>query len=919
MRIGSREPRQQPKSPKLGRPAKPETPQASADGILRVVPGDPKFFATVGEALAAAAEGQTVAISPGVYAESLVIDRAVAVVAEAGSGTVRITGPAGLTVTAPARLHGLVLTGAADGNPLVRVRAGYAELSECDLLAGRVDAEGEAAVRLTSCRISSAPMVGVHLTASSRAVLDSCVITAIDGTGVVVSDSAQLAMSGTQIRSTKGSGLRVRGKGLARAEDCEISRTGRSGVLVEDAASVVLHGCRIERSGAEGLRILGSSTGSAASKADSEPTGVQLTDCVIERAGGDGLLIGAGEARLNDCRIEITKRSGLVAAGTSSLILENCVLDRVTSTGVVARDKAQVQFSDGTIRRSGANGIFLSGTSGAQLKDVTVESATFSAVCVGDSAQLDATGLGVLETPEHGLHLKGRATGRVRGGTVRGAGLSGVQTEGEAELDLSGLELERCGVGVSMVSRQEAKVEKIVVNDSERSAVQVGPGANATVRDARVRRAGTAGIVLEKDARGTFEGCQVDGAGGSGLVVWTGAKPTVTRLTVRDTTKNGVFVGDGAAGTYEDCDVSATGFPALHVGKKATPTVTGWRIHDTEADLSQDEDARPEFSKNVISNVETSTIPESGVSERSGASDKKKATVNGPTEAELGVDVSAGAEPEGSLDELRGKLTELVGLEQVKADVTALVKLMQMVRRRQEAGLAAPPLSRHLVFAGNPGTGKTTVARLYGGLLARLGVLEKGHLVEADRGALVGSYVGHTAPKTEAVFRKALGGVLFLDEAYSLAPPGQSNDFGQEAIVTLMKLMEDYRDEIVVIVAGYSNEMSRFLSSNPGLKSRFSRTLEFVDYSSEELTRIVGMQADHHEYELTPKTRASLVEYFDSLPRNTGFGNGRVARQLFQTMTERQAARLADMDLDDTTTNEVLQRIEPADIPPHSV
>ncbi len=160
--------------------------------------------------------------------------------------------------------------------------------------------------------------------------------------------------------------------------------------------------------------------------------------------------------------------------------------------------------------------------------------------------------------------------------------------------------------------------------------------------------------------------------------------------------------------------------------------------------------------------------------------------------------------------------------------------------------------------------------------------------------------------------------MLFLDEAYSLAPPGQPNDFGHEAIVTLMKLMEDHRDEIVVIVAGYSSEMARFLASNPGLGSRFSRTLEFVDYSSEELTRIVELQAAHHEYRLAASTRDALVTYFGSLPRNAGFGNGRLARQLFQTLTERQAARLADLDPDQTGTD-VLQLVEPADIPPHSI
>ncbi|GAB3240001.1 right-handed parallel beta-helix repeat-containing protein [Kineosporia babensis] len=916
MRLGSREPRK----PTVRTPqhTPPEGVGRTQPGVLRVAPGERQALGSIAEALAVAQDGQTIAVAPGVYPESLVIERPVAIVAEQGPGTVRVAGPAGTTVMASVRLHGLVLTGAADGAALLRVMSGSSEFTECEMLAGRIDLEGECAARITSCRISSAPMVGLHLTATSRAVLENSVITAIDGTGLVVSDSGQLAMAGSQIRSTRGSGLRVRGNGRAQAEGCEISRTGRSGVLVEDVASVVLRGCRIERSGTEGLRVLGSCPATDPSVADTEATGVVLNDCVIEKSVGDGVLAGSGDIRLGECRIEVTGRSGLVAAGDSVLTLHECVLERSAGTGVVTRDKAQLYFSDGAVRRSGGNGFFLSGSSGARLSDSRVEKTTFSAVCAGDSATVELSGVSVIETPEHGIHFKGKADGRVRAGLLRGAGLCGVQTEGDAELELSEMEVDRCAVGIALASKRKALVEKVEVHGSDRSAVQIGPGASAGLREVRVRRAGTAGIVLEKDAQGTVEDCRIEGAGGSGLVVWTGARPTVTGLRVRDTTKNGIFVGDGAAGTYADCDISASGFPALHVGKKAAPSFTDCRIHDTGADLSQDEDAAPEFARITISDVEDSTVPASAVTRRSGSTPEKKVVSAGPSEEELGVDVKPGEEPEESLDELREKLTGLVGLEQVKADVSSLVKLMQMVRRRQEAGLAAPPLNRHLVFAGNPGTGKTTVARLYGGLLARLGVLEKGHLVEADRGALVGSYVGHTAPKTEAVFRKALGGVLFLDEAYSLSPPGQSNDFGQEAIVTLMKLMEDHRDEIVVIVAGYSNEMANFLNSNPGLGSRFSRTLEFVDYSSEELVKIVELQAEHHQYEITPDTRSALVGYFDAHPRNAGFGNGRVSRQLFQLMTERQAARLGDLDLA-VASSQDLQRIEPADIPPHSI
>jgi SpoVK/Ycf46/Vps4 family AAA+-type ATPase len=265
-----------------------------------------------------------------------------------------------------------------------------------------------------------------------------------------------------------------------------------------------------------------------------------------------------------------------------------------------------------------------------------------------------------------------------------------------------------------------------------------------------------------------------------------------------------------------------------------------------------------------------------------------------------------------TLADLLAELDRLVGLERVKQEVSALAKLMQMVKRREEVGLSPPPLSRHLVFAGNPGTGKTTVARLYGRILAALGMLESGHLVEADRGDLVGEYVGHTAPKTQAVFRRALGGVLFIDEAYALFPYGQSSDFGQEAVSTLVKLMEDHRDEVVVIAAGYPGDMERFIDSNPGLASRFTRTLTFEDYVSAELVRIVEHHASRHDYRLGDETRERLLGYFENYPRGERFGNGRTARQVFQRMTEQQAQRVAELEAPDERD---LTEVHPEDLP----
>nr|WP_181396732.1 polynucleotide kinase-phosphatase [Streptomyces sp. FT05W] len=211
-----------------------------------------------------------------------------------------------------------------------------------------------------------------------------------------------------------------------------------------------------------------------------------------------------------------------------------------------------------------------------------------------------------------------------------------------------------------------------------------------------------------------------------------------------------------------------------------------------------------------------------------------------------------------------------------------------------------------------PGTGKTTVARLYGEILASLGVLEHGHLVEVSRVDLVGEHIGSTAIRTQEAFDRARGGVLFVDEAYALSPEDSGRDFGREAIDTLVKLMEDHRDAVVVIVAGYTHEMERFLTVNPGVASRFSRTITFSDYEPEELLRIVGQQSDEHEYSLAEGTGEALLKYFTALPKGPAFGNGRTARQTFESMVERHAGRVAQ--LSEPSTDD-LTMLYPEDLP----
>ncbi len=249
------------------------------------------------------------------------------------------------------------------------------------------------------------------------------------------------------------------------------------------------------------------------------------------------------------------------------------------------------------------------------------------------------------------------------------------------------------------------------------------------------------------------------------------------------------------------------------------------------------------------------------------------------------------------LDALMAELDALVGLEQVKKDVKSMMNLVKVRQLRKDAGLPVPPMSLHMVFMGNPGTGKTTVARLISGLYAAIGALSKGQLVEVDRSGLVAGYVGQTAIKTQEVIASALGGVLFIDEAYSLASGGE-NDFGREAIETVLKAMEDHREDLVVIAAGYTGPMEKFLSSNPGLESRFNKYIFFEDYNGDELNAIFHGQCRKNGYELDEEAEKYSGEFFNALyeNRDENFGNGRDVRNQFEDMVVRQADRVAAMD-----------------------
>jgi Holliday junction resolvasome RuvABC ATP-dependent DNA helicase subunit/nitrous oxidase accessory protein NosD len=821
-------------------------------------------FRRISDAVRAAGPGDAVVVAAGTYTEQVVLDRSVVIVAEQGQGSVDLVGITGsgeptiVVEGLECALRGLVVRAADDsGTPAIGISGGAGLLIEDCVVAGsRIHARGNEA-----------------------------------GQG---SDLSGYGVTSVLVRRSKlGSGrlaaMHLSGRVRAQVEDSTIEKIDGIGVVLSGGAYLEANRLRMADTAGYGFRLRGDSR-------------VKLTDSVLQRTGMAGLLLeDASTGVLEELRINQAGGAAVHATGSAKVELIDCRLLDAQASGLVIQDQSRLTAKGCAVADAGANGLLISDAAEATLTDSRFDRSKYSAVHLTGTAYVKLADSLIRGGAEHGVHATNGSRVELEACGITDTGLTALSVIDEATVKAEDCRINGGSVGVHLESTTATSLESCSVASTNGIGIELSGAGFARLDAVRVNRTKAAGIVIGTGASTEITGSTIENCEGSGLVVWSGTSPTVTGLRVTGVAKNGIFIAENAAGTFVDCDVVGTKYPALHLSKACTPVLRHVRIRDCEGAVGKDDGALPVF--------EDCTVDGSPMAPATPA-----AAMSGPQP----VAASAGALEESmppedeSLEDVLAELEQQIGLGRVKRDVQSMVNLMQAVRMRQEAGLPAPPLSRHLVFAGNPGTGKTTVARIYGRVLKALGLLRKGHLIEVDRTALVGEYVGHTGPKTQAAVTQALGGVLFIDEAYSLAPIGIGNDFGAEAIATLVKMMEDHREDLVVIVAGYVNDMGRFIGSNPGLSSRFTRTLLFDDYTPAELVEIFEYHAREVQYQLSPDAHQALTEMFQLLPRGEGFGNGRSARQIFQQMTERQAHRLAGIT---APTPDQLVSLEAADLP----
>lgn len=697
--------------------------------------------------------------------------------------------------------------------------------------------------------------------------------------------------------------------GAPELTDLRIVTRSAAGIEVRGAARPTVRRCTVDNPAGVGIGVL-------------DGAGGVFEECEVVAAGQAGVSVrGGGHPRLERCRVHHASGTGLSVTGEgSSLEALGCEVYEIKGAGMQVTSRATAQLTDSRVHRTSSDGITLDTDAVLTLADCDIHDVPENAVDLRSRSVLTLTRSTVRRFGRNGLSVWDPGT-RVDANQCEIHDSTGdypaVWVSDGATAVLDSCRVHDVPDALFVLDRgSRADVVDSDLSQVRNTAVSVSDGATAQLDDCRIREASTGAWFRDHGSGGTLANCTIDGAQ-TGVIVTKGADPSIERCTVTNPAEAGFYVSAEGRGTFLGCRVSGSGGYGFHVMDGCRTTLTRCRTERcARGGYEYPEDG---------TTVEDCTSDESGVRSTPPVTTPAVATatqspgllsmIPGQRTAEpepAAVPAPAAAAAARTSDAVLGELDALVGLESVKREVRTLTNMIEVGRRRQEAGLKAASVRRHLVFTGSPGTGKTTVARLYGEILASLGVLERGHLVEVSRVDLVGEHIGSTAIRTQEAFERARGGVLFIDEAYALSPEDSGRDFGREAIDTLVKLMEDHRDAVVVIVAGYTAEMERFLSVNPGVASRFSRTITFSDYVPDELLRIVEQQAEEHEYRLAEGTAEALRKYFTALPKGPAFGNGRTARQTFESMVERHAGRVAE--LSEPSTDD-LSLLYPEDLP----
>ncbi len=731
-------------------------------------------------------------------------------------------------------------------------------------------------------RTGSSSDLAVVVYDGAKLRLDNCSVVGLQVAAARVTNHSELEAHHCTFTATAAVGVRIDGRSLAHFSSCRIYGCGESGIVAHES-EVRLESVRIERCASNAIYLTSRSVGT-------------VTQSTLEAVAGYPVVACEGASRLTmaETAVRGARSEGLHVAEGSDLIVSDSTINNVGTWAIAVSVDSRATVERVGIENCG-DGILID-RSRATLSDVNVRDVRTS-LMASEAATVQGERLDFGRVSGTAAYIEQRS--RVR--------LSAVKI---ADVDSLGI----------LVDDATVEVDEIHVSAPNASSnlILAQAGATVRVRNARVTASGALPSVATRTGGSlTLTGGTLGGPmGSSAALVVDQGHLRADGLTITSGMIGVHVEGDGGVAQLKDCVIEKTIVGLASVTGQIEASRTTIR-NTTGTAVVVGEAGRAVLNEVLIEDCEGHfELHPEGVCIVDGVPRRVAAAAAGAAPPPVRGRVESSATPDASaLARHRAELDSLVGLETVKREIDDLLNLVEFERRQREAGVQVPPVGRHVVFAGPPGTGKTTVARLWGQILAASGLLRSGHLVETDRAGLVAGYIGQTATKTTEKFNEALGGVLFIDEAYSLVQKGGLHeDFGMEAINALVKLMDDHRDDVAVIVAGYAAQMERFLDSNPGLRSRFPTIVHFGGYTVDELAEVFRRMAAKHGLTVGPGTLEAVRRHYAALDRGASFGNGRDVRNLLELARKHMARRLTAVE---APTAAQLTEILPVDLAEH--
>jgi SpoVK/Ycf46/Vps4 family AAA+-type ATPase/nitrous oxidase accessory protein NosD len=709
-----------------------------------------------------------------------------------------------------------------------------------------------------------------------------------------VNSFGTLTLSGLQLFSEHSSALVVQ-SGTAQVDRCHLETRAGEGIVsafADGASKLTLTACSITGGGLMGGRGKLSIIECSITQIDrtavyqSESGLLEISDTTIAHTEANGIyVLGNSSARIQNCSIQDTGGTPVYFDDSAKGLITNSRIERSDAIGVGMAKRASVTVEQCSISEVAA-GVQVWGRAAGTVRDCTIANCHEYAVGVADQGELIVAG-GAFSGGAVGVAVQD-ARAQLADLDISAVDRFGVALRGAVQVSIARSRISGCDYAVMTVddgTTGTAEFAEVLMTGSRRDAVQVGGSLRVTAVDCTAQGSAGSGFDVSANARLTLTRCRAEG-NRTGLVAHGSSAVIAEDVTVKGSADYGISADGNAVIEFTGGAVSGSAAQGARMMGQVTGRIVGTVFADNRGGDVWNE-AGIAFEPGGAAASASGGLVEQFA--KTASADARSAPADPAAATAQPTPVQQQGSP--ALEQLDA----LIGLAPVKAQIRSQLNLVRIAEQRRKAGFAVASSSRHLVFSGPAGTGKTTVARLYAATLFEAGVLATNLLIEVSRSDLVSNHIGETAIKTKEAFLRARGGVLFIDEAYALARPtegGSGPDFGREAIDELVKLMEDHRDEVVVIAAGYQAEMRAFLNANPGLSSRFARTIDFPAYTPEDLTQILCHLAQERDYSLDTAAQAAVLDHFMAATR-AGTPNGRDARTLFETMTERQAERLS--------------------------